>query len=444
MKKENRKKMKQEQLRFLSQSARLEESVNPRIIQITSWTICASLVAFLGWASITNIDEVARAPGEVTPQGFQQIVQHLEGGLVQEIRVAEGEIVEKGQVLMMLDGAGTQQDLERARSEEVFLSMQHERLKAFVEGRNPDFQKWLPKFKNLVDEQQNIFASMIQSRKEERGIIADQIAQKKQSIAVLSARQSMVSKNLALANDMYLRRKDLHKDGYISHINFLQTEQDLNTLKGENNMIYNQIQQAKQEIREYEGRLQSLDSKHRDEAFQQINQLQSQLAQNHEILAKMNNRAGRLAVQSPVRGLVKGLNINTIGGVVQPGQALMEIVPLDRQLVVEVRIPPKDIGHLKTGMPVQVKVSTYDFSRYGSISGKLEFISPTTFLGDRGERFYRGRVRLDKNYVGNHPDQNLIVPGMTVMTDIITGDKTVMAYLLKPIHNSIETALTER
>ena len=122
----------------------------------------------------------------------------------------------------------------------------------------------------------------------------------------------------------------------------------------------------------------------------------------------------------------------------------MEIVPLDRQLVVELRIPPKDIGHLKIGMPVQVKVSTYDFSRYGSISGALEFISPTTFIGERGERFYRGRVKLDQNYVGQDPNQNVIVPGMTVMTDIITGDKTVMAYLLKPIHNSIETALTER
>lgn len=444
MGKKAKKTSKQDQLRFLSQSARLEEAVNPRIIRITSWTICASLIAFLGWASMTNIDEVSRAPGEVTPQGFQQIVQHLEGGLIKDIRVTEGEIVEKDDILVILDGAGTQQDLERARSEEIFLSMQRERLKAFSENRKPDFSPWQTNHKTLVEEQQNIFESMLQTRKEERGIIADQIAQKKQTIAILSARQGMVQKNLALANDMYNRRKNLHSEGYISHINFLQTEQELNTLKGESNMIYNQIQQARQEIREYEGRLQSLDSKHRDDALQQINQLQSQLAQNREILAKMNNRAGRLEVQSPVRGLVKGLNVNTIGGVVQPGQALMEIVPLDRQLVVELRIPPKDIGHLKTGMPVQVKISTYDFSRYGAIPGTLEFISPTTFIGDRGERFYRGRVVLERNYAGNNPEQNPVLPGMTVMTDIITGDKTIMAYLLKPIHNSIQTALRER
>lgn len=444
MKSHKQTKTKEAQLRFLSQSARLEEAVNPMVVRLTSFTICASVLAFLGWASITSINEVARAPGEVTPQGFQQVVQHLEGGLVQEIKVTEGQVVNKGQVLMVLDGAGTQQDLERAKSEQVFLSMQKERLSAFVNGREPNFSKWLPAQKALVDDQIKIFQSMLQARKEERGIIEDQIAQKKQSIAILSSRQDTVRKNLALSRDMYDRRKDLYSNGYISHISFLQTEQELNALKGESNMVYNEIQQAKQEIKEYESRLQSLNSKYRDEAYQQMAQVDSLLAQNNEVLAKMNNRVNRLDVQSPVHGLVKGLTVNTVGGVIQPGQALMEIVPLDSKLVVEVRIPPQHIGHLKVGMPVQVKVSTYDFSRYGSITGELEFISPTTFMGERGERFYRGRVRLDKNYVGTNEAQNLILPGMTVMTDIITGDKTIMAYLLKPIHNSIKTAFTER
>ena len=435
---------KEAQLRFLSQSARLEEAVNPMVVRLTSITICASVLAFLGWASITSINEVARAPGEVTPQGFQQVVQHLEGGLVQEIKVAEGQVVQKGQVLMVLDGVGTQQDLERAKSEQVFLSMQKERLQAFVDGREPNFTKWLPDQRSLVDDQNKIFQSMLQARKEERGIIEDQIAQKKQSIAILASRQDTVRKNLALSKDMYERRKDLYSNGYISHISFLQTEQELNALKGESNMVYNEIQQAKQEIKEYESRLQSLNSKYRDEAYQQMGQVDGLLAQNHEVLEKMSNRVGRLDVQSPVNGLVKGLTVNTVGGVIQPGQALMEIVPLDSQLVVEVRIPPQHIGHLKVGMPVQVKVSTFDFSRYGAITGKLEFLSPTTFMGERGERFYRGRVRLDKNYVGTNEAQNIILPGMTVMTDIITGDKTIMAYLLKPIHNSIKTAFTER
>lgn len=435
---------KNDQLRFLSQSARLEESVSPRIVRLTNWTVCVSVLAFLGWAAITNIDEVARAPGEVTPQGFQQIVQHLEGGLVQEIKVAEGDVVQSGQVLMVLDGAGAQQDLDRAKSEQVFLELQRERLKAFTEARDPDFKSWLPQHDALVKDQKQIFQSMQDARARERDVVRDQIAQKKQTISILSSRAETIRKNLALAQDMYDRRKGLYDQGYISHVNFIETEQEVNSLKGERSMVGNEIQQAKQAISEYEGRLKSLDAAHRDEAFQQLNKVEGELAQNHEVMQKLGNRVGRLEITAPVRGLVKGLNVNTIGGVVQSGQSLMEIVPLDRQLVVEVRIPPQHIGHLKPGMPVQVKVSTFDFSRYGSITGKLEFISPTTFTGEKGDRFYRGRVRLDQNYVGHDQTKNLILPGMTVMADIITGDKTVMAYLLKPIHNSIQTAFSER
>lgn len=432
------------QLRFLSQSARLEEAVNPRIVRMTNWTICLSVLGFIGWAAVTNIDEIARAPGEVTPQGFQQIVQHLEGGLVDEIRVAEGDVVQKGQVLMVLDGAGTQQDYARAVSEKTFLEMQRERLKAFVDGREPDFKSWGTDQNDLIDDQKRIFQSMLDSQEKERNIVHDQIAQKKQAISILSSRADMVRKNLTLAQDMYDRRKGLYEQGYISHINFLETEQQVNSLKGERNMIANEIEQARQAISEYEGRLQSLGATHREKALQDMNQIESQLAQNKEILSKLDNRVDRLEITAPVHGLVKGMNVNTIGGVVQSGQSLMEIVPLDRQLVVETRIPPQHIGHLKPGMKVNVKVSTYDFSRYGAIPGTLEFISPTTFMGDRGERFYRGRVKLDKNYVGADQNKNLVLPGMTVMVDIITGDKTVMAYLLKPIHNSIQTAFSER
>ncbi|MBU0859625.1 MAG: HlyD family efflux transporter periplasmic adaptor subunit, partial [Alphaproteobacteria bacterium] len=155
-------------------------------------------------------------------------------------------------------------------------------------------------------------------------------------------------------------------------------------------------------------------------------------------------RVQRLAVKAPVNGLVKGLSVNTIGGVVQPGQALMEIIPMDENLVVEVRIPPRYIGPLKVGQAVQVKVSSYDFSRYGSVTGTLDFISATTFIGENGERFYRGRVLLDKNFVGAPAQKNILMPGMTVMADIVTGNKTILEYLLKPVHRAMLSSFSER
>ena len=164
---------------------------------------------------------------------------------------------------------------------------------------------------------------------------------------------------------------------------------------------------------------------------------------NIEIINKLEERTSRLNLRAPARGLVKGLSVNTIGAVIQPGQTLMEIVPLDKDLEVSVKISPQDIGHLEVGQPVQVKFSTFDFSRYGSVQGHLEQISATTFSGEQGERYYQGRVSLVQNYVGTNPD-NQIMPGMTVMADVITGEKTILEYMLKPIHVSLKTAFTER
>lgn len=176
---------------------------------------------------------------------------------------------------------------------------------------------------------------------------------------------------------------------------------------------------------------------------EKLDQVISQKAENIEIINKLQEQIVRLEIRAPSYGLVKGLAVNTVGAVVQSGQTLMEIVPLDKALEVQVKIAPKDIGHIKIGQPVQIKFSTYDFSRYGSVPGKLKQISATTFSAEDGERYYQGLVSLDKHYVGDNPG-NTIMPGMTVMADIVTGDKTILQYMLKPIHRAVISAFTER
>jgi len=161
-------------------------------------------------------------------------------------------------------------------------------------------------------------------------------------------------------------------------------------------------------------------------------------------LLKLKEQVARLEIKSPSYGFVKVLNIKTIGGVVESGQVLAEIVPLEGNLIIETQIQPKDIGHVKTGQHVNVKISSYDFSRYGAIDGVLEYISATTFVNDDGTRYYMGRVSISQNHVGSDDRKNLIVPGMTVQADIVTGSKSILAYLLKPIHTSVTTAFTER
>ena len=172
--------------------------------------------------------------------------------------------------------------------------------------------------------------------------------------------------------------------------------------------------------------------------------VESDLSQVQERVEKLESQVERLNIRSPVHGSVKGLKISTIGGVIDPSQVVMQIVPIEGGLMVETRIQPRDIGHIKPGLDVNVKVSSYDFSRYGTVRGKLDYISATTFENETGDRYYLGRVSLEKNYVGNDPKQYIIIPGMTVQAEIVTGSKSILDYLLRPVHKSVTSSFSER
>ncbi|MBU0858897.1 MAG: biotin/lipoyl-binding protein, partial [Alphaproteobacteria bacterium] len=194
---------REKQLRYLSQSVRLEEAVHPRLIHMTLVSVTVAVVSFVAWAGFTNINEVARAPGEIVPRGFQQVVQHFDGGIIKNIATTEGMMVKEGDILMTLDGAGTQQDLERALKQQTTLRLQRERLRAFVEDRRPDFTKIAGANADMMAEQEKIFASMIESRAKEHDIIKDQITQKKHAINILEARRGTAWQNVKLMQDMH-------------------------------------------------------------------------------------------------------------------------------------------------------------------------------------------------------------------------------------------------
>ncbi len=434
----------EKQSRYLSQAIQLEEKGNPVINQLMLYAVSFGVIGFLGWAALTNINEMAHTPGEVVPKGFQQVVQHLEGGIAAQILVKDGDFVEKGQTLMAIDGTGSKEDLERGLAKQVTLNMQEERLRAFLEAREPNFASFTTfAAKAAIKDQESFFQGMVESRGEERKIIEEQIKQKRQMISTLQADLRTNQKNHDITRNLYNKRSALHKKGYVSDVQFLETQQQMNAIQGQMDQTRSRIAVANSEITEFENRLKSVDARQKDEVHERLDQLLADKAQNIELIEKLRDRVKRLQVSSPARGIVKGLTVTTVGAVVQPGQVLMEIVPMDEELMVQVKIPPQHIGHLKAGQDVQVKFSSFDFSRYGFVSGKIDQISATTFNGENGERYYQGMVTLDKNYVGEDK-RNLVLPGMTVMADIITGQKTILQYLLKPIHNSLKSAFTER
>lgn len=437
------KNQQENQTRFLSQAIQLEESVNPAIIRASMMTISLTILAFIAWSALANINEVARTPGEIVPQGFQQVVQNLEGGIVTRIAAREGDMVDKGQILLTLDGTGAKEDLARIQVRQLSLSLQEERLRAYIEGRKPDFTAYGDLEKAQLEDQEQFSSGMDTARSEERKVAEDQLSQKRHALEQLNNDLETQIANQKITENLHERQRKLNRQGYLSDVQFLQTQQTLNTINGAIKQTRNKIEATQAELSEYESRVTSLDAKYRDSANERLDQLLAEKAENAQLMGKLNDRVDRLEVRAPAAGLIKGMTVTTVGSVVQPGQTLMEIIPMDNKMMVQVKIPPQHVGHLHKGQPVEVKFSSFDFSRYGVVPGELEQISATTFKGENGERYYQGTIKLDRDYVGHDP-RNVILPGMTVMADIVTGRKTVLEYLLKPIHLAMQTAFTER
>lgn len=431
-------------LNDLTRSVLYEEVPNQNLVRLTVMVIGIGFLMFVGWSGVTNVNEVARTQGEIIPNGYSQIVQHLEGGIVSEILVEEGDLVEEGQILVRMGGVGAEQDFSSLDERQATLQLQAERLRALAYNKEPDFSKIAGDNQEAIDNQLRILSSSREAYESEKKVLQDQLAQKQQTIARLQSDKQTAEKEVAAGKELLEMKQTLQAKGSVSKKDLIDSERDMNRAEGDLRSIEAQILEAQNAISEAENRLQTLAAKNRDDALRELEEVETQIAQNKETLGKLEGRVDRQAVRSPVRGLVKGLRVNTIGGVVGAGEPIMEIVPLDRTLIVEAHIPPREIGSLKVGQPARVKVSAFDFSRYGVIEGELEFLSATTFVNEKNESFYKGRILLAQDHVGTNPSRNLILPGMTVEADIVTGEKTVLAYLLKPIHTSLTTAFTER
>jgi HlyD family secretion protein/adhesin transport system membrane fusion protein len=404
------------------------------------------VISLIVWAGFTQVSEIAVTEGEVIPSKHVQAIQHLEGGIISEIKVVEGELVEKGQTILILDGTAVKRDLSALYARRIASRYKALRLKSFINNTPPNFAEIEGGDANneLVKEQLNSFNSMMQAREDEKDVITEQITQKQSALEGLEEKKKTLEENIKLVGEERGLKEQLYQKGHLSKFKFLEIQKEMNDIVGELQETESAITQAKNAISEYRNRLDSLGSTSIDEAYKELTLVEGDQVQINESIKKLEEQVGRLEVKSPSYGYVKVLNIKTIGGVIESGRILAEIVPLEGNLIVETQIQPRDIGHIRTGVPVKLKVGSYDYARYGAIDGELIYISATTFVKADGSRYYTGRVSLAKNYVGSDPKKNLIVPGMTVQADIVTGKKSILAYLLKPIRNSVTTAFSER
>ncbi len=431
-------------LNKMNQSMELAETRLPMLLKLTMVTLSGAALLFLLWSALTHVKELARTEGQVLPSGYSQLVQHLEGGLVQEILVHEGDFVEKDQMLVRLDGAGLEEDFREQKLNVKALSLQAERIKAILEKREPDFSG-MGASPQSVNEQQRVYETMLAARNSELAVLDQQIAQRKTAIGRLQRGLATAKSNMLVAEESKSIYQNLNQKGLTSRTNLLKRTEEFNSRHGQVEANTAQIEEAKREMDEFIRRREAIVVQQRDSLYTEQHQIELQLAQATQNLKKRNDRVERLEVRAPVSGYVQDLRLNTIGSVIPAGQTLMKIVPMDEKLIVEARILPQQIGRVAPGQEVQVKIDSYDYIRYGTIPAELESVSAMTFVDEsRQQEYYKGRVRLSRNYAGHNEKANFILPGMTVDADIVTGEKSVLGYLLKPIQVAIHNSMREQ
>ena len=433
------------QQRFLSLSAVIEESATPKVLRLTVLLVSLTVTLFLVWSAFAEVNETAKGSGVVLPNSHVRVVQHLEGGIVKDIAVREGDVVEKGQVLLRLSGRGVENELRQATIEQISLDLQAERLHAFIQDNEPNLSVSSEAYASMAAEQRRIFEAMIAAKQTEAEVIQSQLEQRQDVLRILRARRVIIERRARIAEDLYNRRKSLTERGYASRVDYLDSEDRMHEAWNDRSELMERIGQTQSEVIEFKKRLASLDARLRDEANRELEDIETARKHNQETLDAMLDRVNRLTMRAPVDGIVKGLTVSTIGEVIDSGEILMEVVPVGDQLIVEMRITPRDVGQVREGQRVELKVSSFDFAKHGTVEGMLTSISATTFENDKDEEaYYLGRITLDRSYLGNDPTRNNMLPGMTVEAQIVTGSKTILAYLLKPIHKSLSSALSER
>ena len=407
--------------------------------------IGVSLIAFLIWASRAELEEVTRGDGKVIPSSRNQIIQNLEGGILFELLVSEGNVVERNQILLKIANTVAESELRDIQSQAITIQAQITRLEAEAFGKPfADVERNAP---DVARNERQLYETRLAQLEAQLAVLRDQLNQRRQELVELRARQQSVSKSLDLARSERDILAPLIPQGAASKVDLIRVERQVADLEGQLTAVRLSIPRVEGAVLEAQKRLDERVATFRSEANTELNKNRALLATLTERIVAGGDRVVRTDVRSPVRGIIKEIKVNTIGGVVRPGQDLIEVVPLEDTLLIEANVKPADIAFIRPGQPAMIKVTAYDFSIYGGLRGKLEQISADTIKEEkeRGvESYYRVRLRTDKNYLGSENIKLPIIPGMTVQAEILTGRKTVLDYLLKPVLKVRDRALRER
>jgi len=417
----------------------------PRVMRLTLWGIIAFVLFCLLWANFAEVDEVTRGDGKAIPSSRVQKIQNLEGGIVSELFVHEGQVVEAGTPLLRLDDTRFASNVGETEADRLSLAMRVERLSAEVEGRELAIPEDIAaKAPGLAQSEKALFLSRQQQLQDEIAGLQEQLTQRRQEVREYASKQGQFRNSLELLRQEIRMSEPLVAEGAVSPVEVLRLKRAEVEARGQLEATGLAIPRAEAAIKEVERKIDETRGRFRSEALTQLNEVRTDLSKIESTGKALEDRVNRTLVTSPVRGIVKQLLVNTIGGVIQPGSDMIEIVPIDDTLLVEARIRPQDIAFLHPGQEAVVKFTAYDYTIYGGLKAKLEQIGADTVTDEEGNSFYLIKLRTEKSHLGSDERPLLIIPGMVTSVDIITGKKSVLSYLLKPIIRARAEALRER
>lgn len=409
------------------------------------WVCCGGVGLLLLWAALAEIDELARGTGQVVPAQRTQVIQNLEGGILREITVHEGQRVDAGDILVRIDNETADSQFREATSRSLEAQAAIARLEAEIVGAEPDYSLEVQQAdQELVKRQNALLKARQAQRQAEIRVLEAQHQLRLQEAAEQKERKIQLEASLKLAERQRDLARPLMQSRTFSSLDFINLEQKVQALVSELAQSEQSVPRLLMSAQEMRERIALRQSEFLSQNHAEINKLKAELLSLQALLRAGADKVTRTEVRSPVRGTVKRIAINTLGGVIKPGESIMEIVPLDDTLVIEAHFSPADIAFLYPGQKAVVRLSAYDYAVYGSISAQIEQISADTLQGPRGDYYYLVKLRT-KEQALHHGGQELpIMPGMMAQVDVLTGKKTVLSYLAKPLLRAKQDSLRER
>ncbi|AZR83288.1 hemolysin secretion protein D [Thiomicrospira sp. S5] len=426
----------------LSQAALEKPTIKSQMIV---WVMFLVIIWLIIWANYAELDKIVRGEGKVVPSTKIQVVQNLEGGIVENIFVHSGDAVQKDQILLKLDNTQFSSSYDETESQLYDLQAQAARLSAQAFGKEFKLEPRTddPEVIKMFEREQQLYENQLQHLETTKHILAEKIKQNRSDLQEAYNQFTQLSKSYDLLKKEIEIMQPLVKDGIASEVDLLKTQREATEAYSKLQTTENSIPRLKSIIEESINKRKEAEQKFRNDAQQELNTVLAKLAQLESSKTALEDRVRRTNITSPVNGTISELLVTTIGEVVQPGSDIVKIVPRDDSLVLETKILPADIGFVYPGLKAKVKFTAYDFAIYGGLEGTVEKISADTIQDEEGNSFYIARIKTDKNYLGTEKDPLYLLPGMTATVDVVVGKHTILEYLMKPIIKAKDLALRE-